>query len=73
MSVELIAVIITGVLSGLDLVVNIITLCLQGRCSCLSPCCYFNHLDAEAQLHDDITNLKTEVRRLSVPGPTEPV
>ena len=40
MSIELIAVIITGVISAFDFVVNIATLCLGGHCR--SSCCGFN-------------------------------
>ena len=43
MSIELIAVIITGVVSGVDLVVNIATLCCTGRCRSDCCCAHFEH------------------------------
>ena len=43
MSIELIAVIITGVVSGFDLVVNIATLCSTGRYRSDCFCAHFEH------------------------------
>lgn len=40
MSLEIIAIIITGVVSTFDLFVNVATLCLTGRCR--SDCCGFH-------------------------------
>jgi hypothetical protein len=37
MGIELIAIIITGVVSGFDLIVNVFTVCMTGRCK--STCC----------------------------------
>ena len=43
MALELIAIITTGVISFFDLVVNVATLCMTGRCR--SDCCgaHFEH------------------------------
>lgn len=45
MSLELVAIVVTGVLTGLDFIVNIATLCFTGRCR--SDCCgvHFEHVD----------------------------
>ena len=40
MSLELVALIITGVVSTFDLVVNVATMCMTGRCR--SDCCGFH-------------------------------
>ena len=43
MSIELVAVIITGVISAFDFVVNIATLCLGGHCRSSCCGCDFEH------------------------------
>ena len=50
MSAELVAIILTGVVSGLDLLVNVFTMCMTG--SCRSSCCNcfeFEHDDEQHQ------------------------
>ena len=49
--VELGVLIVTSVLSGLDLVVNIFNLCLSGRvrCSCFKDCFTFEHRDNQTE------------------------
>jgi hypothetical protein len=51
-SVELIAIIITGVMSGLDLVINGFALCMSGKCEV--TCCgnTMRHVDTEGDLVD---------------------
>lgn len=44
MTLELVAIIITGVVSAFDLVVNIATLCFSGHCKLTCcDCCEFEH------------------------------
>ena len=59
MTIELVAVIVTGVVSTFDLFINVATLCLTGRCR--SDCCgaHFEHDDesktprmTESQMED---------------------
>lgn len=69
MSPELIGLIMTGVISGIDLIVNVVTLCLNGRCACMTPCCYFTHKDSEEDLKEtlgkDIEDIKEDLAEMS--------
>lgn len=45
MSIELVAVIITGVVSTMDFVINLASMCLQGHCRSSCCGCFFTHDD----------------------------
>jgi len=49
MSLELLAIVLTGVVSFLDVVVNIFGLCMSGHCQ--SSCCGVNMTHDESSQH----------------------
>jgi hypothetical protein len=50
MGFELAVLIVTGVLSAMDLIVNVFTMCMTGSCTSSCGCCSFTHDEHE---HDD--------------------
>ena len=54
MSLELVAIVITGVISLLDLTVNMWTACMAGRvkCSCFNNCFRFEHEEQPENSHN---------------------